>query len=251
MSAAEKLNLLGKEYEALLEVMQSNFVHFAECAYDLEEVNATAAVRDVDDAFKEFLEEQRLLRASVHALQQLHSSNENDGDEGNMEVDGENTPLVNEYRTLCDEETARLARTEGVEFLQSEHYVEFRQKIWEAKHTGESMPSLDSTGGQNDNSDDELVIATQRVSLVCPLTTMTMSEPVTSGVCKHSFSKHAIMDYIQRKTRSGIVNCPVAGCTQRISVQDLVPNRTLARMIQREGDGGHMSEEEDAYTEVA
>jgi SUMO ligase MMS21 Smc5/6 complex component len=43
-----------------------------------------------------------------------------------------------------------------------------------------------------------------------------LKNPVCNKVCKHHYSKDAILDYIATKTRNrGQVSCPVAGCSNR------------------------------------
>jgi E3 SUMO-protein ligase NSE2 len=66
------------------------------------------------------------------------------------------------------------------------------------------MPPLDP------NEEDDIVMGARQVQLRCPLTMDLFEEPVTSKVCKHSFSKKAILQLIQRSPFKSI-DCPIAG----------------------------------------
>lgn len=48
------------------------------------------------------------------------------------------------------------------------------------------------------DDDDDLAVASERVSINCPLTLRPMKDPVTSQKCPHSFEKEAILDMISR-----------------------------------------------------
>ena len=45
--------------------------------------------------------------------------------------------------------------------------------------------------------DDDLTVASERISVNCPITLLPMKEPVTSRKCPHSFEKTAILDMIK------------------------------------------------------
>lgn len=47
-----------------------------------------------------------------------------------------------------------------------------------------------------DDDDDDIAVASERVSINCPLTLRPMKDPVTSQKCPHSFEKDAIMSMI-------------------------------------------------------
>ncbi|KAF8923930.1 hypothetical protein BGZ58_002372, partial [Dissophora ornata] len=75
---------------------------------------------------------------------------------------------------------------------------EMRKKIWEVHHDTDPLPNSGATsGGAGEEEGDEdmevMVTAGAGVqSLKCPITTNYLEDPVTSSVCKHSFSKEAI-----------------------------------------------------------
>ena len=45
--------------------------------------------------------------------------------------------------------------------------------------------------------DDDLEVASERISVKCPITLLHMKDPVTSRKCPHSFEKTAILDMIK------------------------------------------------------
>ena len=66
--------------------------------------------------------------------------------------------------------------------------------------------------------DDDLTVASERISIKCPITLLPMKEPVTSQKCPHSFEKTAILDMIRLSDEPGdgrygpkAIKCPV--CT--------------------------------------
>lgn len=63
------------------------------------------------------------------------------------------------------------------------------------------------------DDDDDLAIASERVTIKCPLTLLPMKDPVTSQKCPHSFEKEAILS---------MLNCSdvIVGGTERRGVLD-------------------------------
>ncbi|OMH84904.1 E3 SUMO-protein ligase NSE2 [Zancudomyces culisetae] len=83
--------------------------------------------------------------------------------------------------------------------------------------------------GQEDEDDEDLVVADTTVVLHCPLTTNYLESPMTSKFCGHSYSKRAIVEYLCNSKKQ----CPVVGCVHTISVKDLYENKKLERRIER------------------
>ena len=52
------------------------------------------------------------------------------------------------------------------------------------------------TGSQPAVGDDELTVASEKISIKCPITLLPMKDPVTSTKCPHSFEKEAILSMI-------------------------------------------------------
>lgn len=51
-------------------------------------------------------------------------------------------------------------------------------------------------GSQPAAANDELTVASERISIKCPITLLPMKDPVTSTKCPHSFEKEAILSMI-------------------------------------------------------
>ena len=62
--------------------------------------------------------------------------------------------------------------------------------------------------------DDEMMVVggTQKQNLTCPITTAQLVDPVRSKICKHAYSREAILAMLGRKP---FIACPVTGCANR------------------------------------
>lgn len=71
--------------------------------------------------------------------------------------------------------------------------------------------SLEQLGGGNDNddSDDDLAVAREVISVNCPLTLRPLVEPYSNRKCKHTFEKAAILEYLASGRE---MQCPQTGC---------------------------------------
>ncbi|KAI9878598.1 MAG: hypothetical protein M1830_000458 [Pleopsidium flavum] len=148
-------------------------------------------------------------------------------------------------------------------------YIGFKRIIHDALHPGDdapplpnastwfpsSSPSLPSTrtrgahvnnpnASDDNDEDDDLAIASERISIKCPLTLLPYKDPVSSTKCPHNFEKAAILDMIARSAarvggsnRRGVddgekaVQCPV--CEVMLTTSDLTPNPVLLRKVKR------------------
>ncbi|KAI1321489.1 hypothetical protein EDD11_005180 [Mortierella claussenii] len=117
---------------------------------------------------------------------------------------------------------------------------EMRKKVWEVHHGHDPLPTSGASGaaagGGDDDEDDDMEIVvtsdTSVQSLKCPLTTNFLEDPVTSSLCKHSFSRVAVVSFIQ--TQRGQTMCPVHGCNRVLTMNLLQPNKALARKVARQ-----------------
>ncbi|KAF9935372.1 hypothetical protein FBU30_003162 [Linnemannia zychae] len=115
---------------------------------------------------------------------------------------------------------------------------EFRAKIWEVHHSSAAIPRSAAYGrydGDEDDDDMEIMVTgdgNSVQSLKCPLTTNFLEDPVTSAMCKHSFSSAAIRALIQARPHHSV--CPVHGCNRPITLEMLQPNKALARKVARQ-----------------
>ncbi|OQE47515.1 hypothetical protein PENCOP_c001G01487 [Penicillium coprophilum] len=106
------------------------------------------------------------------------------------------------------------------------------------------------------DSDDDIAIERERISLKCPLTLTPYQDPVTSTKCPHSFEREAIMDMIKRspttipppasrrgQRRVHVVKCPV--CSIPLTAEDLRPDPVLLRRVRRAQELQRREEEDD------
>lgn len=60
-------------------------------------------------------------------------------------------------------------------------------------HASTWFPQEDNTNGPSNGEDDTLQVASERISIKCPITLLPMQDPVTSTKCPHSFEREAIL----------------------------------------------------------
>lgn len=124
-------------------------------------------------------------------------------------------------------------------YAQHNDYVSFKKTVHDAMHPGEDAPPLphastwfpdpnsQPSSGANGNEDEgsDIEVASERISIKCPLTLLPMVDPVTSKKCPHSFERNAIMEMISQSTvrigggRSGekMMKCPVCEVVRLLS----------------------------------
>ena len=106
-----------------------------------------------------------------------------------------------------------------VSYAQNNDYIGFKKLVYDAQFPGDDAPPMphsstwfseqspDSfdprTGGaatgaasQPAAGDDDLAVASERISIKCPITLLPMKDPVTSTKCPHSFEREAILSMI-------------------------------------------------------
>lgn len=94
-----------------------------------------------------------------------------------------------------------------------------RPKLEVRRDDGEGGEGGDQDGDQDgDEEEDEIQIAREKRSFRCPLSLAMMREPFTCRICKHSFEKSAITEYIKGPNGRGrVAKCPVPGCNVEVS----------------------------------
>ncbi|KAF9697987.1 hypothetical protein EKO04_004487 [Ascochyta lentis] len=105
---------------------------------------------------------------------------------------------------------------------------------------GEPQLGVTQTRGSAfDDDDDDIVMDKATISTKCPITFQQFKEPYTSSKCPHTFEKNAILDMIRHSGsnfgRGGTksVACPIPGCDQHLSAEDLRSDPILVRKIRR------------------
>ncbi|GAP86767.1 putative chromosomal organization and DNA repair protein [Rosellinia necatrix] len=141
-------------------------------------------------------------------------------------------------KAAADYRTRSLAERYAVD----NDYIGFKRLWWDAVHSIDGKPLPDASkwftgndiAGEDDDEDEEedLVIAEEHVSIFCPLSMVTMTEPYTSSVCKHTFNKPAIMQFL-RSQPGQKAKCPQTGCNKESSITDFYDDQVMLRKIQR------------------
>ncbi|KAI8931784.1 hypothetical protein NX059_011421 [Plenodomus lindquistii] len=131
--------------------------------------------------------------------------------------------------------------------------------------SGSPAPGVtDSTARGAFDSDDDIIVDKATISTRCPLTYQTFKEPWTSTKCPHTFEKTAILEMIRGSAnriagqggrgQEKVVECPIQGCSQMLTVHDLRSDpiliRKINRLIKAEAEGAEDSEEEEEGTEM-
>lgn len=101
------------------------------------------------------------------------------------------------------------------------------------------LEDFDAAAGLNKGDDDDLGIVGMQVSIICPLSQVTFVNPVKSTVCGHSFSEAAVRQLLSRPPAKGKKPvqghvCPVAGCGKPLTMGDLVPNKKMQALVEKE-----------------
>ncbi|CAG8529775.1 14214_t:CDS:2 [Acaulospora colombiana] len=210
----KEFDVLLRELAEIIPYAEKGIIFATESAVDLEQAEEQEEVIRLDKVVRECVDIERSLNFQKEALEKIKTKVE-----AGQEVD-----LVETFKSLYDSALEEYeSATEDEKYFENNSYKDFRQKIWEVNHPDEAMPPL------NGNEDDEIVMGKQKESLYCPITTLLLEEPVTSKVCKHTFSKDAILQLIRRNTN--VVPCPMTGCDKQIMEHDLQPNKRIERKV--------------------
>lgn len=99
-------------------------------------------------------------------------------------------------------------------------YIGFKRLWHDAVHgdDGKPLPDASKWFGQNggeeeEDDDDELVIAGEQLDIHCPLSMAVMQDPYTSSVCKHTFEKNSITQFLTNQPGRR-ARCPQTGCNK-------------------------------------
>lgn len=227
---------LFRDSEALSQYISKGINYVTEVAVDLEEVDEKEKVQRMDDSLRNMIDIENKLSAQKEVLERIkiRTNNGRKFDDIVEVYDQECEKAVKDYSRVSEEE----------KYLKNENYEDFRQKIWEVKHPNEPMPSL------NQNDDDDIVVGHQKDSLTCPITTLPLENPVTSDLCKHSFSKEAILSLMRQN--GNVVPCPIPGCEKQIMEHNLKENKRLERKVALENKKKKKSNKMDdiEYTNI-
>ncbi|KAJ2455554.1 hypothetical protein EV183_000031 [Coemansia sp. RSA 2336] len=200
---------------------------------DLEELGETDSIDILDKAMRQLIDVQHHMDVETSLISQLTQS--------------DTSAVETEYLSSWEQSMSKYEHmSDASKYGRNDKYRDFRQQLWDVGHEGEPMPRL--FADEADESDEELVIAGARLTYRCPVTTSWLVDPVTSKVCKHSFSREAILNFI--RSNRGSCACPVDGCSKTIRSRDLYADKLLERKVSRHLRQLEMEETAAQYTVV-
>lgn len=109
------------------------------------------------------------------------------------------------------------------------------ESVLQSKRYKDLMKRVTTIQGEDDDDDDMIIDRDSKVSLICPLTSAVFKEPVKSQACNHTFEKGAILNHIKiAGTKKTLAACPVAGCTRKVTAENLVIDEAMLRRLRIE-----------------
>ncbi|KAI7898200.1 zinc-finger of the MIZ type in Nse subunit-domain-containing protein [Cokeromyces recurvatus] len=187
-------------------------------AQDREEANESDQVSELDSKFKQLIDLEARLKLQERTILLMKD----------RIYQGEKISNPEEYyKTLKSELMKELPATDDDKYFTNQKYISFRQHLWSINHLYDAMPSLTSN---NNDDDDDIVMGPTKISLKCPLTTTWLEEPMTSSVCKHTFSKASIFALLRS---NNAIECPIPGCNRYIQKQNLYSDDIMADRVRR------------------
>lgn len=184
-------------------------------------------------------------------------------------------------KQLDDAKTRYQSASLTTRYAENDSYRDFRSLVHDARHgdedghplahpsewfneEGAPAPGVTRAGGDED-SDDDIAVSRATISTKCPLTLQEFRTPLTSKKCPHSFEKEAIAEMIRYSAtrvggregpRGGMIGgekavmCPVPGCGETLTADDLHVDPVLKRKIQRLQRAKEMMDAEDDEDEA-
>ncbi|EGG13275.1 hypothetical protein DFA_11036 [Cavenderia fasciculata] len=108
-------------------------------------------------------------------------------------------------------------------------FKELKHQIWKVNH---DEPYQDQEGGdQNGDDEEDIVLSSQSVNIICPLTKKPFEHPVKSSVCGHMFSRDAIYSMFRNNAQT---QCPQIGCSKAFSKSQLERSVDMESTVKRE-----------------
>ncbi|KAG6850274.1 hypothetical protein H0H93_015531 [Arthromyces matolae] len=142
----------------------------------------------------------------------------------------------------------------------------------EVQYPGSAIPPIKDfipeEDGDVSEDDDDLEMGGVSQNYNCPITLTLLVDPVTScvacflysksadidlklassDVCKHSFSKAAIMQSF--RSNEPTIKCPASGCTKRFGRSNLKPDKDLAKRVKAHDRRLKRAQQEDDAEEI-
>lgn len=174
------------------------------------------------DLAQDNVDKERQLTAYMTAVKKLDQQEEKDsgGNGAGEDIQAKLERAVQTERQALD--------LNSIPVTQEASYLELCTELGENQGFGGGIGDDDiaivNMGGADSNEH----------SLKCPLTAALMEDPVKNKVCKHSYSRQAILQHIQSQQGRGRCLCPVAGCTNKtLNASQLEDDKLTATLVRR------------------
>ncbi|KAI1174704.1 zinc-finger of the MIZ type in Nse subunit-domain-containing protein [Nemania sp. FL0916] len=210
-----------------------------------------SAVRDIIDLRVGLEDGRKAIQDTVRRCEtEQRRANAPDGDQnrGNRDdeddyVMGDAKPQLLGPRKILKNEQEKAAADYATRSMEQRYsvdndYVGFKRLWWDSVHGVDGKPLPDASrwfadnGEDDEEEEDDLVIAEEHISIHCPLSLVIMEEPYTSNVCKHTFNKPAIVQFL-RSQPGRRAKCPQTGCSKEISIKDFYDDPVVLRKVRR------------------
>ncbi|KUI69622.1 E3 SUMO-protein ligase NSE2 [Cytospora mali] len=197
---------------------------------------------------------------------------------GKQQIPG--VPVLDVLQEAREAKAAEYERLRPYEkYALNNSYIDFKRSWHQGVYPDEEIPVPDATkwfdregrprhltreerrqSGEDDGeeeSDDDIQIAREKRSFKCPLSLGTMKEPYTCRLCKHTFEKSSIVEYIKGPNRRGhTAKCPIPGChVDAMTLKDLYLDEAMLRRMKRaaqaEREEQERSEQEEDDDDVS
>jgi hypothetical protein len=157
---------------------------------------------------KDNVEKERQLQAYINAVGKL-------GNDGQDEEVGD---IQAKLEKAVKEEQEKIDKT-SIQITQESTYLDLCRELGEDQ-------------GKEDDDIAVLPMENGEQSLKCPLTATLMENPVKNKICKHTYSRAAIMQHIAASARNCV--CPVAGCQNRnVTASQLEEDKLMETLVRR------------------
>ncbi|KAJ7505425.1 hypothetical protein B0H11DRAFT_1796168 [Mycena galericulata] len=224
----QKLSGFSKDWTSVEVVMHQPSDIIARVAASMAEVageEAQEGLAELDRVMKGLLDVQAVMTGHSKVLSDMIQSVARGQDITNPKK---------QYLLLVDGMNAEYdSKTTRQKYAKNDQYISFKEAIYEVDHPGNAMPPITDfiprEANDESDDDDDVVMGGVTQEYKCPLMMTLLKDPLTSSVCKHSFSGDAIREMF--KNQRGALKCPASGCSKSFTLADCKPDPELARKV--------------------
>ncbi|USP79554.1 E3 SUMO-protein ligase nse2 [Curvularia clavata] len=284
----EELQLKVDEATAKLEESMRAVIDSGIAAQRIDETLEwlkTNAPTTLDQEYRTQMTQREMLRQSQSQVDSQRRRTQNVDGDGDTEMDNGPTPgptpLDGSRIALTGASelfASRMQRQKDVytslsltaRYARNNDYRDFKRIVHDAKYgddgpvlghedawfteSGSPAPGITDSTQRGEFDDDDIVVDRANISTRCPITYQQFKEPYSSSKCPHTFEKNAILEMIRRGPhrigQQKAVDCPVTGCNQMLTENDVSSNKVLIRKIRRMQEAELAEAEESSDDEI-